>query len=451
MGHALQLCLICLLGTVTAVADPIHNAARSGKPGELTRLLRSQASLVNKPNRKEHMWRPLHYAVDARRAGIVRYLISKGARVNEQTLDGYSPLTLAARNGDERTLSLLLQSGAIIQASTATKRTLVHAAAAGGNVKILDLALAKGLPADTADATGKTPLMTATFFNRIELMKALLKKSVKVNARDKLGQTVVHKAAGEGHTDALRLLLANDAKLDVADRDGNTPLHTAAIQGRLEAAKALLKGGAKIDAGNNQKNTPLLSCLGSLQFAERFRGRKHENVALLLINSGANVNAVDLGGHSPVLMAAAADNQKILDALLEKKAKHMPLPNGNTGLHLSSTPAIALALVKQGVQVNARSRSGETALHGAARMGNNDLIIALIKAGADANIADNAGSTPVHAATFKGSIKCLKSLVRGGAKVNTENGKGRSPLWIARRMKYAEVIQFLEEQVQTPK
>ncbi len=55
-------------------------------------------------------------------------------------------------------------------------------------------------------------------------------------------------------------------------------------------------------------------------------------------------------------------------------------------------------LIDHGADVNARDSDGQTALHGAAFRGWNDVIKLLVKSKATVNVADNNGKTPLDAA-----------------------------------------------------
>jgi len=69
----------------------------------------------------------------------------------------------------------------------------------------------------------------------------------------------IHKAAKTGDVEKIKSLLAEDPSL-VNSKDklyGYTPLHTAAIAGKVESAEVLLDNGADVNATDNKGNTPL--------------------------------------------------------------------------------------------------------------------------------------------------------------------------------------------------
>ena len=76
----------------------------------IARLLVENGAEISHPG-----WAPLHYAVFEGRAEVVKYLIDKGADKNGLAPNGYSPLMLAARNGQlEAARALLYEDVSLI-------------------------------------------------------------------------------------------------------------------------------------------------------------------------------------------------------------------------------------------------------------------------------------------------------------------------------------------------
>jgi uncharacterized protein len=94
--------------------------------------------------------------------------------------------------------------------------------------------------------------------------------------------------------------------------------------------------------------------------------------------------------------------------------------------------AAALAMIRQGIDVNAPQGDGVTALHWAARHGDAELANALIAAGANARVATRFGAyTPLHLAAERGSAALVSSLVRAGALVDARTRTGATALMLA--------------------
>ena len=103
------------------------------------------------------------------------------------------------------------------------------------------------------------------------------------------------------------------------------------------------------------------------------------------------------------------------------------------------------SLLNQGANVNAQEKYGWTPLHWAALNGYYDVAKLLIENGADVNIKNNGGWTPLHEAAFKECYDIVKLLIDNGADVNTQNEDGTSPLHISAMKGYRDIIKYLIE------
>jgi ankyrin repeat protein len=95
--------------------------------------------------------------------------------------------------------------------------------------------------------------------------------------------------------------------------DGWTPLHLAAGFATPEAVAALLAAGARVDAvsRNPQQNQPLHAALALGQNAETIR---------LLLAHGADLNAAQAGGFTPIFSAAIANRRDLAELLFSHGA-----------------------------------------------------------------------------------------------------------------------------------
>ena len=126
----------------------------------------------------------------------------------------------------------------------------------------------------------------------------------------------VFEAAAIGDVERLRVLLEDDASLMKEwSEDGFTPLHFAAFFGHPAAARLLIERGAELEARSTNKEfafdaTPLHSASAAGQ----------RDVCEVLLDAGADVNAVQHGGYTALLDAAANGNTELVDFLLERGA-----------------------------------------------------------------------------------------------------------------------------------
>lgn len=132
--------------------------------------------------------------------------------------------------------------------------------------------------------------------------------------RGHAGDLDVFEAACVGDCERLQKLIAADAMLARAvSGDGWPPLHLASAFSGPEAVLFLLEHGAHVHqvSHNPLKNQALHACVTL--------GNSPESIELLL-EAGANVNATQAGGYTPLLQAAAAGKKEVVRLLVEHGA-----------------------------------------------------------------------------------------------------------------------------------
>jgi|GEM_PF-797093 len=206
--------------------------------------------------REEHHGTPLHLAAFHGHKEVVKLLLASKAEVNAQDNEGRTALHVAANQGDKEAVELLLANQAAINANNDNGQTPLHLAADRGHTKVVELLITSRAYLNAKDCKGMTPLHLAVGRGWRDAAEALLVHHAAVNAEDAQGRTPLHFAAHWGNKDLVDLLLVHHAKLDARDKDGDTPLHAAAMAGRKEVAETLLVNHAQIDARNHGGWTP---------------------------------------------------------------------------------------------------------------------------------------------------------------------------------------------------
>ena len=103
----------------------------------------------------------------------------------------------------------------------------------------------------------------------------------------------------------------------------------------------------------------------------------------------------------------------------------------------------ALALIHQGVDVNAAGEDGTTALHWATHNDDIELIDALLKARAKVNTVNDYGASPMAEAAVIGNVAVLEKLLKAGADPEATNAQGQTALMVIARTRNVDAARLL--------
>jgi len=184
----------------------------------------------------------------------------------------------------------------------------------------------------------------------------------------------------------------------------------AAKHGDVDAAQRFLDQGADVNAKDEAGLTPL----------HLAAWRSHVEVARLLIQRGAEVNS----GRITPLDWAASHGQKDVVKLLVANGADIHVKSGLcTPLHFALSGGdkdTVMLLVAKGADVHAVDPNGNVPLHCAVRNFDRDVVELLVAKGADVNTRDGSGRTPLDLAEKRGEKEVAAVLRKHGAKLGKD-------------------------------
>ena len=266
-------------------------------------------------------------------------------------------------------------------------------------------------------------------------------------------------------------LLGEGAAPNVADAAGNTPMHYAALHIQSETILlVLIRNGGRCDRKNADGETPL-------HFAANVNWSTHWDVPQRLTDCGADPNAQDKRGNTPLHMAflplarrlpwqghiiVNAESHMQRERMISRLIAYGADPNiknadGDTvlilALKLAARPRIIELLLAHDADPNTQDKRGTPALvltlstydEYYDRDDTEEIIDLLLRAGADPNGRGAKGRTALHLAAENPHFQVVQSLLDGGADPNSQDEDGDTPLHTAAAHAGLNVVDALLE------
>jgi uncharacterized protein len=372
---------------------PLLDAINVGKP-ELAKLLIARGANVNAATTKTKLT-PLMWAIGDGHPEIATMLLEAGANVQAVTTDGFSALTFAARAGNVEIGKLLLARGLPVnETGTDRVHALPYAALSGQDAFALFLleqgadpnATLSGVTALHAASgaaaqfvadwqrmrSGGVGLGGASAFNvfgvggggrgagRVPLIRALIDKGARVN------EPVTTSAMAQSYIGRPTKGAFESFSCGTGDFRGATPLWLAAFNAN--------GGGGTLDFSGGD-NSSATAAVPPPQW-----GTPATAVIEALLAAGADLTLTSDDGTTPLMVAAGLGRCTFN-------------PNINRGSRSPSAEAAVTVLLDSGADINAVNEGDFTALHGAAYRGLNEVIKILVDRGANINARDYRGRT----------------------------------------------------------
>ena len=376
---------------------------------------------------------PLSMAATNGSVAMIDLLVEADALVNWPTSTGATPLMAAATSGRVDAVGRLLDHGAFVNArETANGQTALMFAAWENRADAISLLIEHGAHA------GLTSLVAAMDERRFDSDgNELPRGRPRAPGANSImgGMTALLFAARDGHLEATRALVEGGANVDqVAGSEGSSPMVIAIANGHYTVAKYLLDAGADPNVANIDGLAPVYATI-NMRFAPvswapnpRTDQEVVDALTLLsaLLDAGADPNIriarrlwfsptshnrlwINPAGATPFWRAAQASDVESMRLLLAAGADaNMATFGGTTPLMVASgigwrgnfsqnAPDSWMKAVhflsELGADVAAADDRGYTALHGAAALGDNEMVEFLVARGADVEAVNKAGDS----------------------------------------------------------
>ncbi len=400
-------------------------AVRSNDLESATAMIRAGAN-VNAANR--YGITALSLAVENGSAPMAELLLKAGADANASRPEGETILMTAARSGNARIVEALIERGASVNGQESwQEETALMWAAAENHAAVVKLLADHGAKINQISKLIPPPTRTAVAGVALQATHTTYPKG---------GLTALLFAARQGSFDAAKALAESGADLNQGDPDGITPMILAILNGHYDLAAMLMEKGADVNVADKGGRTPLYAAVDMHTFEWIFSrpvprpSGSLDSVAMtkLLLEHGANPNArltrrpfpvqhdytanPNLGaGATPFLKAASTSDLTLMKMLLEHGAD----PNLSTEARTTALMAAAGLNWRDIASIGTEQESIEA-------------IKICLEHGANVNAQNSFGETAMHGAAQRGADEIVKFLVAQGAKPNMKNKRGRSPL-----------------------
>ena len=339
--------------------------------------------------------------------------------VPEPGTEDYDMLKAAARQGDASTVERLLQSGTnMVVADIYSEAPLVDAIRSGHlqTVQLIANAIMGKLGTNTHDNQwlinygskfGITPLVLAARIGRLDMVKVLLEAGADPSHPESWNsRTALIEAVRNGRHDIAETLIHHNCNMNNGGKSKNALAH-ACSKNDMPMVQMLITAGAEVSHKASDKAQPLIIAANHGFF----------EVAEVLINAGADVNAKDQRNNTTAIIAAAKRNDARMISLL----------------------------VESGADVEGTAWDGWTALAFTARDGFQEASEELSRRGACIDCVVTKGYTPLLLATRNGHLSTVRFLLAAGADITAQTSDGSSALHLSALQGHEDICVFLLE------
>ncbi|XP_037539993.1 dynein heavy chain 12, axonemal [Nematolebias whitei] len=258
------------------------------------------------------------------------------------------------------------------------------------------------------DERGWIPLHEAAVKDNKSILEMIFSASPPGSAqcRTLKGETPLFLAVVHGFRENATFMLQNSCNPDTQNDEQDSPLVAAILNDQYDLATLLLRYNATVDQTGPLNRT----CLHESAFLGL------ENFVHLLLESGANPNALDVKKKTPLALAAQNGHLNVVEVLLQKGARVRSESESSTVLFdaaASGHPDIISLLLDHGADPTLPLYSGHLPIHRVAYHGHRLALEVLIPV-TTMQAVKESGMSPLHSAAAGGHAQCVEVLLKAG-------------------------------------
>ncbi|KAK6031322.1 ankyrin repeat protein, partial [Ostertagia ostertagi] len=319
--------------------------------------------------------------------------------------------------------------------------TALHVAVQSGKASVVETLLGSGADIHVRGGElGQTALHIAASLSGPESRECammLLKSGGQPDVAQEDGETCLHLAARNGNKDIMKLLLNENANLHLMSNTGETPLHVAAKSCNYEAAQLIV--------------THMAQTLSPEEIRKYINKRTNDGFTAVHYAAEITTDQLHFPGEDAKLMNLLIDHggQVDLQSLSSNEtAMHMAARSGNQAVLLAMVNKIGAGTVQ--IVQNKQSKNGWSPLLEACSRGHTGVAQILLQHHARIDVFDDNGRTALHLAALNGHLQIVHLLLQHKAFVNRSAGQQLEfilvPLCFAAAHNHIECLRFLLKQ-----
>ncbi|XP_070579660.1 transient receptor potential cation channel subfamily A member 1-like [Ptychodera flava] len=203
-------------------------------------LVNGGAVLMDFPDKNDQT--PLHYAAELGYVQILKLFLDYGAKIDPRDRDEKTPLHLAAQCGRLQCMeTLVLANPTQINEDDVEGRTPLLLASLEGHHSVVKSLLGLGAEITSRDDNHWSALALASSRGHIHTMAVLIDNHCEINVVDKNRNTPLHLSCANGHIEATEILLRKGADVTILNNGGYNCLDAAIENLQEGTAAAIIK------------------------------------------------------------------------------------------------------------------------------------------------------------------------------------------------------------------